>query len=1017
MPRAKRSEVDSASVVSAPAGPTKKPRAKRSPDSPGAAWLKSRGHEPFDFQRAVWQAMAESRSGLLHATTGAGKTYAVWLGALQVLAADPVPPPPAPVRGKAKRAVAAPLTVLWLTPMRALAADTLRALNEPLATLAPHWRCATRTGDTSPSERAAQTRRLPTALITTPESLSLLLSRADARAALSSVRLVVVDEWHELMGNKRGVQTQLALARLAQWNPQLMVWGLSATLGNLDDAIDALLPRAPIAPTRAAVYWPTVAASDEDAVVSTGEGPGDACAPWIVRGQIDKALIIDTLLPARAERFAWAGHMGLQMLPQVAAAIDEHASTLVFTNTRSQAERWYRALLDARPEFAGQLAIHHGSLDKSVRDWVETNLKAGKLKAVVATSSLDLGVDFLPVERVLQIGSCKGVARLIQRAGRSGHAPGRASRISLVPTHSLELVEAAAAQRAVAAGRIEARQVPRASLDTLVQHLVTVALGGGFTPDALYDEIRHAASYRALTPGDWAWCLDFVRFGGPTLTEYPDFRRVVPDADGVWRVDDARLARRHRANIGTIVSDAMVTVQYLRGSRIGSVEESFIARLRPGEVFTFGGRLLTLVRVEQMTAYVRRAASGTAALPRWNGGRMPLTSTLADAIVEEFAAFDAGGPRGPEMQAVASLLEIQKRRSALPTPEILLAETLKNRQGWHLFLYPFAGRQVHLGLSSLLAWRAGQHVPATFSLAVNDYGLEMLSATPVDYATLLPMLIAAPTEHADDCAAGLRPRLLAEVLASLNAGELARRRFREIARIAGLIFQSYPGEQRSARQLQASASLYYEVFLKHDPANRLLHQAQQELLQQELDIERLATTLAAVNARRLSLQPLEKPSPLAFPLMVERFRETLSTESLANRIARMVTELELDAGGELVGTDHAPVATLVEADYDVAATLQLSGAGEGAFGPRKAESRRAPRKNGRPRASRDDSRVEPIDGVDLGIADGVTATRMAPKRRVPKPRLARRPRERPATHVEIDAPGDGEDAPGDGQDG
>ena len=481
--------------------------------------------------------------------------------------------------------------------MRALAADTLRALNEPLATLAPHWRCATRTGDTSPSERAAQTRRLPSALIPTPESLSLLLSRADARAALSSVRLVVVDKWHELMGNKRGVQTQLALARLAQWNPQLMVWGLSATLGNLDDAIDALLPRAPSAPARALVYWPTVVASGEDAVVSLcedagvslGECPGDARAPWIVRGRIDKALIIDTLLPSRAERFAWAGHMGLQMLPQVAAAIDEHASTLVFTNTRSQAERWYRALLDARPEFASQLAIHQGSLDKSVRGWVELSLKAGKLKAVVATSSLDLGVDFLPVERVLQIGSCKGVARLIQRAGRSGHAPGRASRISLVPTHSLELVEAAAAQRAVAAGRIEARQVPRASLDTLVQHLVTVALGGGFTPDALYDEIRHAASYRALTPGDWAWCLDFVRFGGPTLTEYPDFRRVVPDADGVWRVDDARLARRHRANIGTIVSDAMVTVQYLRGSRIGSVEESFIARLRPGEVFTFGG--------------------------------------------------------------------------------------------------------------------------------------------------------------------------------------------------------------------------------------------------------------------------------------------------------------------------------------------------------------------------------------------------------------------------------------------
>ena len=828
------------------------------------AWFAARGWKAFAFQRAVWKAVAQGRSGLLHATTGAGKTYAVWLGALLAFAAPPK-------RSGGKRPeTASPLTVLWLTPMRALAADTLRALQQALdavgAEMQP-WSAGARSGDTGSAERSAQNQRLPTVLVTTPESLSLLLARADAQEVLGTLRMVVVDEWHELLGNKRGVQVQLALARLRRWNDRLCVWGMSATLGNLEEAMRTLL----------------------------GDEPG-----LLVQGELPKKLVVDSLLPGRAERFPWGGHLGLTMLAQVIEEVDASSTTLVFTNTRSQSEIWYQAMLQARPDWAGRIALHHGSLDRAVREWVELGLKNGELKAVVCTSSLDLGVDFLPVERVLQIGSPKGVARLLQRAGRSGHAPGRPSRITLVPTHSIEMVEGAAARAAIAAGHIESRSSPEQPLDVLVQHLVTVALGGGFVPEALYDEVRSTAAYASLSRESWQWCLDFVSQGGASLAAYPDYRRAVPDAEGVWRVPDARLARRHRMNIGTIVSDASLSVQFLGGAKIGSVEEGFVARMKPGDCFLFGGRLLELVRIHDMTAWVRRASGKRSAVPRWNGGRMPLSSTLADAVVQQLALADQGRYQTPELQCVRPLLEIQQRWSALPTPDTLLAEVLKSREGWHLFLYPFAGRPVHLGLANLIAWRVAQHQPRTFSIAVNDYGFELLSATEVDWPALLPqVLVAGHDSEAREAIAhdDERMALLHEVLASLNATELARRRFREIARVSGLVFQGYPGEKRSNRQLQASSSLFYEVFRKYDPANRLLQQAEAELLAQELEIGRLRASLARMRAQRLALRPLAKPTPFAFPLMVERFREKLSNENVAERIARMVQQFESAAAG------------------------------------------------------------------------------------------------------------------------
>ena len=818
------------------------------PAGPPAAerWFAARGWRPFDFQREVWRAMQAGRSGLLHATTGSGKTYAVWFGALARAAAGPAAAPAgsAPKRGAA---VAPPLGVLWITPMRALAADTVRALQAPLEELDVGWSVGQRTGDTAPADRARQDRRFPTALVTTPESLSLMLTRPDAAAELGGVHTVVVDEWHELMGSKRGVQVQLAIARLRHWNPALVVWGLSATLGNLDEAMRALV------------------------------GPGDAA---LVRGRMDKKLVIDTLLPADPGRFSWGGHLGQRMRQPVVEEIERSGPTLVFVNMRSQAEIWYQMLIEARPEWAGLVALHHGSLDRSTREWVELGLKEGRLKAVVATSSLDLGVDFLPVERVLQVGSPKGVARLLQRAGRSGHAPGRPSRITLVPTNTLELVEAVAVRRAAEAGRVEKRFSPDKPLDVLVQHLVTVALGGGFDAEALYAEVRGAHAYRDLTADEFRWALDFVEKGGSSLTAYPEYHRVQRDEAGVWRVPDRQVARRHRLQVGTIVTDAAMQVKFVGGARLGTVEEGFVSRLRAGDCFVFAGRLLEYVRTQEMTAYVKRPAAGRKGfVTKWGGSKMPLSTELAEAMQQVLHGAAQGVYDAPELEAARPMLATQGRVSRLPLPDMLLIERLVSREGEHVFVYPFAGRSVHIGLAGLLAWRLARAAPNTFSLSVNDYGLELLSALPVDLAPLLDGRLFDDGE------------LLHDVLASLNSTELARRRFREIARVAGLIFTGYPGAPKSARQLQASSSLFFEVFRKYDAANLLLTQAEREVLSQELDIGRLDSLLARLRGLRIEAVTLQAPSPFALPLMVERFREQLTTEKLNDRLARMLADM------------------------------------------------------------------------------------------------------------------------------
>jgi len=835
------------------------------------AWLEARGIRPFTFQTDAWRAFSKRKSGLIHAPTGTGKTLAAWLGPLSEYLNETTHHRPAERRDDAE-----PIRVLWITPLRALAADTAAALRAPVEHLGLPWTVETRTGDTAQSLRAKQRTRLPTALVTTPESLTLILSHADARQKLRSLSAVVVDEWHELLSSKRGVQTELALARLRRFaedakRPPLSVWGLSATIANLDEAARCLV------------------------------GPKEP-NPTVISADLNKPIKIDTVIPDDIERFPWAGHLGLKLLDEVIAQIDAANSSLVFCNTRSQVELWYKAILEARPDWLGRVSLHHGSIDRDIRDKVEQALRDGRAKCVVCTSSLDLGVDFSPVDLVFQVGSPKGVARLLQRAGRSGHAPGQTSRVIGVPAHALELIEFAAARDAANDRAIEARTPYRKPLDVLVQHMVTVALGEGFDKHDLYNELTRTHAFNDLTTTEFHWALDFVTRGGPALDAYPDFKRVTPPPPnqhgntppGPYRAASKRIATNHRLGIGTITADASVNVRFLNGKSLGAIEESFVSKLTPGNRFVFAGRILELVRTRDMTASVRTAKSPKGIVPRWGGGRSPLSNRLAaevraklhDAAQRTFAS--------PEMQAVRPLLELQARVSAIPTHETLLAEHTTSREGHHLFLFPLEGRQVHEGLGSLIAHRIAERQPTTLTATPNDYGLEILSTTPL-HPTDADLRQLLSTDN-----------LLEHLLACLNSGELARRRFRDVARIAGLIHPGYPGRQRkAARHLQASSEMFFEVFNDFDPANLLLDQARREVLERQLEVSRLRQTLERIARLRLTIHHTERLTPLAFPLFAERLRtQTVSSEQFRDRIARMALDLE-DAAPETGQTNRA----------------------------------------------------------------------------------------------------------------
>lgn len=802
-------------------------------------WFENRQWKVFRFQQEAWQAVAEGYSGLVNAPTGSGKTYA--LLAPMILLAREV-------------GVKSRLTGIWITPIRALAPEIAESARRMAADIFPELQVAIRTGDTSSAERARQKREMPHILITTPESLHLFLASKGYAQICAQLKMIVADEWHELMGTKRGVQAELAFSRFkgiaAEQKRSLMLWGISATIGNIQEAIEVL------------------------------HGVKDAASIKLVKSGIKKEVEIVTIMPEEIERFPWSGHLGIHLLEKVLPILRSSASTLIFTNTRSQAEIWYQRLLERAPELAGWIALHHGSLDKQVRQWVEDALHTGTLKAVVCTSSLDLGVDFRPVETVIQVGSPKGVARFLQRAGRSGHQPGALSRIYFLPTHSLEIVEGAALRKAAANEDLEQRLPYVRSFDVLIQYLVTLAISDGFYPEEIFDEILQTFSFQSISLDEWSWVLNFIVQGGQSLEAYDEFKRVEVEA-GKLVVKDKRMALRHRLSIGTIVSDTALSVKMLSGSYLGTIEEYFISKLQPGDVFCFAGRNLELIRIKDMTVQVKISKKKNGVFPSWTGGRMPLSSNLAQSLRREMHLLSTGKADSEELLKLHPLIALQAQRSIVPDAETFLVEYFQSREGWHLMMYPYEGRFVHEGMSALLAFRIGQMLPITFSIAMNDYGFELLSDQWMDVREIItPALFS--TE-----------RLEKDIRASVNAVEMANRKFRDIAHIAGLVFRGFPGKQKKDRHLQASSQLFFKVFQDYDPGNLLLQQAIEEAMTFQLEQQRLRDALQRIGTQKLHISMPEKPTPFAFPLMTDRLnREKLSTEQVEDRIRRMVVSFE-----------------------------------------------------------------------------------------------------------------------------
>jgi ATP-dependent Lhr-like helicase len=804
---------------------------------PAMDWFEGKGWEVFDFQRQAWEAFLLGQSGLINAPTGSGKTYAAFFGsALQYIRAGGRQTPG--------------LRLLWITPLRALANEIRLSCQAAAESLGLNWTVAVRTGDTSATERARQKRQLPEMLITTPESLHLLLASKGYSEKLAMLDGVVCDEWHELVGSKRGVMLELALSRLRTLRPELKVWGISATIGNLDQAMEVLL--------------------------------GPHRAGRMIRAEIPKTYEVQTIFPDEVERFPWRGHLGIQLVEKVLPIIQSGTATLLFTNTRAQCEMWYRQLLEVDPSLAGQIAMHHGSLSREIRDWVEENLHLGKLKAVVCTSSLDLGVDFRPVETVVQVGGPKGVARFMQRAGRAGHSPGAVSRIFFLPTHALEIMEGAALRHAIQAGRIEARLPYLNSFDLLLQYLVTLACGEGFQPQQIWGEVKSTFAFQAMEESEWQWCLSFIQTGGESLSAYDDYKKVVIDENGTWRVAHSGIARRHRLSIGAIVSDATLHVEYEGGRHLGTIEEQFIAQLKPGDVFWFAGKNLEFIRMVEMTVQVRRSKAKNGKIPAWAGGRMPLSSELATEIRALIAQAALGEIHSPEMECITPILNLQQKRSRLPGSDELLIEYFHDNEGWHLLCYPFEGRSVHEGLSALMAWRLSRIQPLTFSIAVNDYGFELLSDMPV------------PVEEALRNGLFSLENLASDIQSGMNGVEMARRRFRDIAGIAGLVFKGFPGRQKKDRHLQAGSQLFFSTFMDYEPGNLLLQEAREEVLTFQLEEDRLRKALKRIAGSQIFLEKPAKATPFAFPIIVDRLRARLSSEKIEDRIARMKLKLEKD---------------------------------------------------------------------------------------------------------------------------
>lgn len=821
-----------------------------------ADWFSARNLTPFAFQETAWQHIINGTSGLVNAPTGCGKTFSVFIGAL-IRFINQHPEHYAQQKNNG-------LQLIWITPLRALAKDIGRAMEEVISGLGMQWKVGIRNGDTTTAERQQQKRNMPEVLIITPESLHLLLAQKGYAAICSTLQVIAVDEWHELLGSKRGVQVELALSRIInvvheQQGIVPSLWGISATIGNLEEAQSVLL--APL-------------------VALTGNGSSNE--PVIVKANLSKITEVISVIPPEIEKYPWAGHLGIKLAATIVPIIEASNTTLIFINTRGMSETWYQTLLTVAPQLAGAIALHHGSIEQELRTWVEEALHTQKLKAVVCTASLDLGVDFRPVDTVIQVGSPKGVSRFLQRAGRSGHRPGDTSRIYFLPTHSLELVEAAALKQAIKEQVIESRDPMLLCFDVLIQYLCTLAISDGFRPEAIYREVISTHCFANMHEQEWHEVLRHITTGGKALEAYDEYKKVEQD-NGVYRIKSRRMAMRHRMHIGTIVSDAMIKVKFMTGGYLGVIEEWFISRLEPGDVFTFAGRNVELVAVKDMTCFVKKSNAKKSIVPSWMGGRMSLTANLGEMLRSTFDKISAGKLDEPELKSLEPLFNLQQELSLIPHSNELLIEHLEDKDGYHLLVYPFEGRQVHEAMSALLAYRISRRMPITFSIAMNDYGFELLSDKPI------------PVDDTNAHELFTTDNLIADIRKSVNSVEMATRKFRDIAVIGGLIFQGFPGEQKKARHLQSSASLLFKVFSEYDPDNILLRQAYQEVFDQQMEEVRLRNALQRINSNPIRIMFPEKLTPLSFPIIVDGLnRNNLSSEKLEDRIKRMQRQLEME---------------------------------------------------------------------------------------------------------------------------
>ena len=798
-------------------------------------WFKSQNWEAQAFQKKCWKAYAQGKSGMLHAPTGSGKTYALWGGIVEEISKNKTPP-----KG---------FHALWITPLRALGIEIQKATQKMLSDFNPELQVGLRTADTPQSQRAKILRDPPFGLVSTPESVHVLLGNKEHQKYFKELRVVVVDEWHELLGSKRGVQVELALGYLHSFIPNLKVWGISATIGNKKLAREVLL------------------------------GPTKNFT--VVEAKIKKKIQVLSLLPKKMERFPWSGHLGTHLVSQVLEIVQKNKSTLIFTNTRAQCEIWFHHLLDSAPDLAGSIAMHHGSIDKKIRLWVEESLRNESLKVVVCTSSLDLGVDFSPVENCIQVGSPKGVGRFIQRAGRSGHQPKAGSSIYFLPTHAMELIESVALQNGIKTHQIEDRIPYLNCYDVLIQFLMTLAVGRGFDPKKIYPVVKSSFCFQTLDQQRWEWILNFLIRGSQSLEQYDEYKKLVSDQNGLLKAANKSIALRHRLSMGTIVSGNDLRIRYRKGGYLGSIEEWFISKLKPGETFAFSGKILELIRIHKMEVIVKKSKVKQAKIPSWMGGRMSFSAHLSDLLKK--ALFEDQNKKTREFKCLLPVFEQQKKESIVPKPDELLIERFETKEGFHTLFYPFEGYAIHEAMASLMAYRISLITPISFSMSFNDYGFELLSDQAFCPRAFLDNDLFTPKHLFDDLAK------------SINISEMARRKFRDIAVISGLVFQGYPNKPIKSKHLQSGSQLFFEVFKDYEPDNLLYQQAVEEAFDHGMERGRMQLVFEELEQKIIVWKNCSQPTPFSFPLITERIRSKLSSETVEDRIRKMYLRLEKSA--------------------------------------------------------------------------------------------------------------------------